>query len=118
MRAFLSSQAFLTLLGILAVYFSVKTLAVALKLWTPQHRLKTLDAPALHAWRIAAALEAAGLALIFFALLAAQLAENTALYLLCAAGAVLFAAAKTVLIRKFPYMDPETVKKSGKKKKK
>lgn len=39
----LTSQAVLTIFGILAVYFGVKLVAVAFRLWTPRHRSLTLD---------------------------------------------------------------------------
>ena len=47
----LTSQAVLTIFGILAVYFGVKLVAVAFRLWTPRHRSLTLDEAQLKGWR-------------------------------------------------------------------
>ena len=65
----LTSQAVLTIFGILAVYFGVKLVAVAFRLWTPRHRSLTLDEAQLKGWRRACALESAGLACLWLGLL-------------------------------------------------
>ncbi len=54
--------------GILAVYFGVKLVAVAFRLWTPRHRSLTLDEAQLKGWRRACALESAGLACLWLGL--------------------------------------------------
>lgn len=113
----LTSQAVLTIFGILAVYFGVKLAAVAFGLWTPRHRRLTLDEAQLKGWRRACALESAGLACLWLGLLLG-LTLSPYGYALAAAGAAAFAACKAYLIKKYPYIDPDTVKKSGKKKKK
>ena len=113
----LTSQAVLTIFGILAVYFGVKLVAVAFRLWTPRHRSLTMDEAQLKGWRRACALESAGLACLWLGLLLG-LTLSPYGYALAVAGAAVFAACKAYLIKKYPYIDPDTVKKSGKKRKK
>ena len=63
------------------------------------------------------ALESAGLACLWLGLLLG-LTLSPYGYALAVAGAAVFAACKAYLIKKYPYIDPDTVKKSGKKRKK
>ena len=71
----------------------------------------------LKGWRRACALESAGLACLWLGLLLG-LTLSPYGYALAVAGAAVFAACKAYLIKKYPYIDPDTVKKSGKKRKK
>ena len=113
----LHSEAVLALLGLAAVYCGMKLLSLVLKLWTPKNRAMTLDEKQLGKWRVLASLEALSLLCLFLGLLLG-LAVNSVCFLLAAAGAVAFMICKALLMKKFPYIDPATVKKSGKKKKK
>ncbi len=114
---FLQAHPVQVILGVLAAYFALKFICVAFKIWTPKHRLATLDEQQLKGWRIAASLEALGMALLWLGLLLG-LALTPYAFILTAAGAVIFALFKSILMKKYPYIDPATVKKSGKKKKK
>ena len=112
----LQSEAVLTLLGIAAVYCGLKLIFLVFKLWTPRNRTMTLDEKQLGKWRVLASLEALSLGCLFLGLLLG-LAVNSVCFALAAAGAVAFVICKALLMKKFPYIDPATVKKSGKKKK-
>ena len=57
----LHSQAVLTVLGLLAVYFAIKLIALVVAKWTPRNRALTLDDGQLKQWRITAAMESAGM---------------------------------------------------------
>ena len=106
----LTSQAVLTIFGILAVYFGVKLVAVAFRLWTPRHRSLTLDEAQLKGWRRACALESAGLACLWLGLLLG-LTLSPYGYALAVAGAAVFAACKAYLIKKIPLYRPGYRKK-------
>lgn len=118
MKEILTSQAVLALLGLLTAYFGIKLLALVVSKWTPRSRALTLDAEQLKGWRITAALGTAGMACLWLGLLLALALDIPQCYLLTAAGAVVYAAFKVRMVKKYPYIDPSTVKKGGKKKKK
>ncbi len=113
----LHSQAVLTVLGLLAVYFAIKLIALVVAKWTPRNRALTLDDGQLKQWRITAAMESAGMTALWLGLLLG-LALSPYAFALAAAGAIVYAMFKVRMVKKFPYIDPATVKKSGGKKKK
>lgn len=114
---FFQSHPIWVILGILAAYFALKLICVASRVWTPRHRLATLDEKQLRGWRITASLEALGMALLWLGLLLGLVLTPYA-FALAAAGAVVYALFKVRMMKKYPYIDPATVKKSGGKKKK
>ena len=103
--------------GVLGVYFVIKLLAVATKLWTPRNRALTLDEAQLKRWRAVASLESLGMAALWLGLLLSNFLAAPVL-LVSLAGAVVYFASLALMRRQFPYIDPSTVKKSGGKKKK
>ena len=113
----LHSQAALGLFGVLAVYFIAEFAAVAFKLWTPQSRLKTLNDEQLRGWRINQAVMVLGMAVLWLGLLLGGLV-TAKLYWLALPGAAVYAVFTARMMKKYPYIDPATVQKSGKKKKK
>ena len=112
----LHSQAVLTVLGLLAAYYAIKFVAVASSRWTPRNRTLTLDETQLKKWRFTAALESAGMVGLWLGLLLGIVLSPYA-FALAAAGAIVYALLKVRMVKKFPYIDPSTVKKSGGKKK-
>ena len=115
--AFLHSQAVLIICGFLAAYFAAKIIAVLFQLWIPQHRKETLSDAQLRTWRATTALEALGLGLVFFGLWLGAATLMNAAYAASLVGVVVFVIFKAINMKKFPYIDPKTVKKSKKKKK-
>lgn len=113
----LHSQAVLTVLGLLAVYFAIKLIALVAAKWTPRNRALTLDDGQLKQWRLTAAMESAGMTALWLGLLLG-LALSPYAFALAAGGAIVYALFKVRMVKKFPYIDPATVKKSGGKKKK
>ena len=114
---FFQSHPVWVVLGVLAAYFALKFVCIAFKFWTPKHRTATLDDRQLRLWRIVSSLESLGMVLLWLGLLIGLVFTPYA-FAAAAAGAVAYALCKVFLMKKFPYIDPATVKKSGKKKKK
>ena len=117
MEKLLSSQAVLGVLGILAVYFALKLIALTAARWTPRNRALTLDEDRLKKWRRTAVLESAGMVCFWLGLLLG-IVLSPYVFVLAAAGAILYAFAKVHMVKHFPYIDPATVKKGKRKKKK
>ena len=117
MKEILSSQVVLGVLGILAAYFALKLIALTAAHWTPRNRALTLDEDRLKKWRITAVLESAGMVCLWLGLLLG-IVLSPYVFVLAAAGAIVYAFAKVHMVKHFPYIDPATVKKGKKKKKK
>ena len=117
MKEILSSQVVLGVLGILAAYFALKLIALTAAHWTPRNRALTLDEDRLKKWRITAVLESAGMVCLWLGLLLG-IVLSPYVFVLAAAGAIVYAFAKVHMVKHFPYIDPSTVKKGKRKKKK
>ena len=117
MKEILSSQVVLGVLGILAAYFALKLIALTAAHWTPRNRVLTLDEDRLKKWRITAVLESAGMVCLWLGLLLG-IVLSPYVFVLAAAGAIVYAFAKVHMVKHFPYIDPATVRKGKKKKKK
>ena len=117
MKEILSSQVVLGVLGILAAYFALKLIALTAAHWTPRNRALTLDEDRPKKWRITAVLESAGMVCLWLGLLLG-IVLSPYVFVLAAAGAIVYAFAKVHMVKHFPYIDPATVKKGKKKKKK
>lgn len=118
MNEFLHSQPVTLILSVLAFYYVVKFLAVAGKLWTPNHRKLTLDERQLRGWRVLESLECLGMAALWAGLLLSAYVNTWGGIAVGIVGVLLYVGIKAVMMKKYPYIDPASVKKSGKKKKK
>ena len=115
---FLRSTPVMSILAVLTIYFAIKLIAVVGKFWTPRHRQLTLDEQQLKGWRLTTAMENVGLLVLLIGILVG-IQINSYGFGVALIGVAIFAIFKTIIMKKYPYIDPDTVKKkNGKKKKK
>ena len=117
---FLTSGTSLAVFGLLAAYFAVKMIAVGAKFWTPRNRSLTLSAEDLDGWRVQETLLTLSAALFWAGLVLGGFFGARG-YWLAVAAFIIFVVLKIVMMKRYPYIDPATVKtgskKNGKKKK-
>ena len=114
---FLQSETALAVFVLLAVYFAIKFVAAAGGFWIPQNRKKTLTEAQLRAWRLVSAMGSLGMAALWAGLIVGTRVHPNG-YFIALAGLVVFVIFKIVMMKKFPYIDPSTVRNPNKKKKK
>lgn len=118
--AFFQSTPVTVIMVLLALCFFVKSIAIAGKLWVPEHRKLTLDDEQLKGWRVLASVDALMTAAVWGGLLISTHIQEWEWggMVLAIVGLVVSITAGWQTRKKYPYIDPATVKKSGKKKKK
>ena len=112
MSEFFASQPVTVVLVVLIVYFAAKLLAVATKIWVPRNRKLTLSEHQLKGWRVLVSLEAGSMILIWAGILVGTKVDPCG-FAAALVGVALYAVIKWLIMKRYPYIDPATVKKTS-----
>lgn len=112
MNEFFTSQPVTVVLVVLIVYFAAKLFAVASKLWVPRNRKLTLSEHQLKGWRVLVSLESIAMLLVWVGILVG-IRVNPYGFAAALVGVALYAVMKWLLMKRYPYIDPATVKKTS-----